>query len=46
VKVHQGLPSSVHFVITMENTTNQWSKVFHVSRHKCNFPTESKPDMC
>jgi len=33
------------FVANMENTTNPWSKTFHISRQKQRFTAESKPEM-
>jgi len=47
-KVCEGLASTVHFVVTMENknTINIWSYVFRKFWQKKIFPAEPKPDMC
>jgi len=43
--VHQGIVRTVPVVVSVENATIPWTKLFHIFRQKCNFPAESKLDM-
>jgi len=45
-KVRMVIVSAVHFVVSTENTTNPWVRLFHISWQKYNVATETKLDMC